>query len=89
LVERSLKAVIRHRKNSLFYKTKRGALVGDILMSVIRTCQDNGVNPFEYLADVGRNASAVAADPEAWLPWTWAERLAGGHNQADNEKQAA
>lgn len=89
LVERELKVVIRHRKNSLFYKTKRGALVGDILMSVIRTCQDNDVNPFDYLADVGRSASAVAADPEAWLPWAWAEQQADGHNQADSEKQAA
>lgn len=89
LVERSLKAVIRHRKNSLFYKTKRGAAVGDILMSVIRTCQDNGVNPFEYLADVGRNAREVEADPEAWLPWAWAARQASGDEQAGSEKQAA
>jgi hypothetical protein len=72
-VERVLKMVIRHRKNSLFYKTRRGALVGDILMSVIRTCQENGVNPFDYLTDVGKNASAIKDDPEAWLPWAWAE----------------
>jgi transposase len=89
LTERSLKVVIRHRRNSLFYRTKRGALVGDILMSVIRTCQDNGVNSFDYLADVGRNAREVRADPETWLPWTWAERQASGHRQAGGEKQAA
>jgi hypothetical protein len=89
LVERSLKVVIRHRKNSLFYRTKRGAAVGDILMSVIRTCQDNGVNPFEYLADVGRYAREVAADPEAWLPWAWAEREACGRRRAGGEKRAA
>lgn len=89
LTERSLKVVIRHRNNSLFYKTKRGAAVGDILMSVIRTCQDNDVNPFDYLAAVGRNAREVAADPEAWLPWAWAARQAGGDERAGGEKQAA
>jgi hypothetical protein len=73
IVERMLKMVIRHRKNSLFYKTRRGAMVGDILMSVIRTCQENGVNPFDYLTDAGANASAIKDDPEAWLPWVWAE----------------
>lgn len=87
--ERSLKTVIRHRKNSLFYKTKHGALVGDILMSVIRTCQDNDVNPFDYLADVGRNARAVGSDPEAWLPWAWAARQESGDERAGGEKRAA
>jgi len=29
-VERALKLAIRHRRNSLFYKTENGAHVGDI-----------------------------------------------------------
>ena len=37
--ERALKMAIRHRKNSLFYKTLRGARVGDIFMSLIHTCR--------------------------------------------------
>ena len=39
VVERALKRAIRHRKNSLFYKTLKGAEVGDIYMSLIHTCQ--------------------------------------------------
>jgi hypothetical protein len=33
-----LKKTILHRKNSLFYKTVHGALIGDIFMSLIHTC---------------------------------------------------
>jgi transposase len=33
--ERALKKAIRHRRNSLFYRTKRGAHVGDMFMSLI------------------------------------------------------
>ena len=44
-VERSLKKVVLHRKNSLFYKTARGARVGDIYLSLIATCQLSKVNP--------------------------------------------
>ena len=39
ICERALKKAILHRKNSLFYKTKNGARVGDIFMSLIYTCQ--------------------------------------------------
>jgi len=34
--ERILKMAIRHRKNSLFYKTQRGADVGDLYMSLVQ-----------------------------------------------------
>ena len=33
--ERALKKAILHRKNALFYKTQRGARVGDMYMSLI------------------------------------------------------
>ena len=39
LCERVLKRAILHRKGSLFYKTVRGAQVGDIYMSLIHTCR--------------------------------------------------
>ncbi|HEX9872391.1 MAG TPA: transposase, partial [Candidatus Tectomicrobia bacterium] len=39
ICERALKKAILHRKNSLFFKTKNGAEVGDIYMSLIYTCQ--------------------------------------------------
>lgn len=54
LVERALKKAILHRKNSLFYKPLNGADVGDLYMSLIHTCELNGVNPFEYLTELQR-----------------------------------
>jgi DNA topoisomerase III len=51
LVERALKKAILHRKNSLFYKTRKGAQMGDQFMSLIHSCELNGANPFDYLTE--------------------------------------
>src|SRR6516225_6248606 len=50
--ERALKKPILHRKNALFYKTRKGARVGDVFMSLIYTCQLNEANPFDYLTQL-------------------------------------
>jgi transposase len=76
ICERALKMSIRHRNNSLFYRSQRGARVGDIYMTLIYTAELHGENPFEYLVALFVNASAVAADPAAWLPWTFRATLA-------------
>jgi hypothetical protein len=75
ICERALKKAIMHRKNSLFYKTQNGADVGDLYMSLIHTCELNGVNPFDYLTELQRHDDAVASDPAAWLPWNYREQL--------------
>ena len=49
LCERALKKAILHRKNALFFTTPNGAHVGDLFMSLIHTCELEGVNPFHYL----------------------------------------
>ena len=49
IVERALKKAILNRKNALFYKTRNGARVGDLYMSLIHTCELCGGNPFDYL----------------------------------------
>jgi hypothetical protein len=74
LAERTLKRVVLHRKNALFYKTQNGAAVGDILMSLIQTCSLNNVNPFDYLVALVRNAGAVCSNPARWLPWRYQEQ---------------
>jgi len=74
--ERILKMAILHRKNSLFYRTQRGADVGDLFMSVVQTCRSNGVNPFDYMMAVIRNATQAKADPRHWLPWNYQTALA-------------
>lgn len=74
--ERILKKAILHRKNALFFKTEKGAKVGDVFMSLIHTAEQNGVNPFEYLTALLRHPRAVADDAEAWMPWTYQATLA-------------
>jgi transposase len=71
LCERALKKAILHRKNALFYKTRNGAAVGDLYMSLIYTCELCGANPFEYLTELQRHAEEVAAAPACWLPWNY------------------
>ena len=77
LCEQALKKAIRHRRNSLFYKTHHGAHVGDVFMSLIHTCELGGVNPFEYLTEIERHAERVAASP-AGLDAVELPRNAGG-----------
>ena len=74
ICERALKMSIRHRRNSLFYKTRRGAYVGDLFMSLIHTCQLCGADPFDYLTQLQRHAEQVSRDPAAWMPWNYQSR---------------
>jgi transposase len=71
ICERALKKAILHRKNALFYKTRHGAKVGDLFMSLIYTCQLNEVNPFEYLTRLQEHADELAAQPDRWMPWNY------------------
>jgi len=71
ICERALKKAILHRKNSLFYKTDKGAHVGDVYMTLIHTCELNKADPFDYLTEVQRHADEARACPEKWLPWTY------------------
>jgi len=71
ICERILKAAIRHRDNSLFYKTLNGAKVGDFFMSVIQTCRLNGKNPFHYLTTIRKYINQIRSNPAAWMPWNY------------------
>jgi transposase len=73
--ERALKKAILHRKNALFYKTRNGAKVGDLFMSLIYTCQLDGANPFDYLTELQQHTEALAACPERWMPWNYRDAL--------------
>ena len=71
ICERALKYAILHRKNALFYKTRRGAQVGDLFMSLIHTCQLAGVNPLDYITWLLKNAAHLATAPQNYLPWKY------------------
>jgi transposase len=73
LCERALKYAILHRKNALFYKTQRGAYVGDLFMSLIHTCQLAGINPLDYLSGLLKNARDLEHSPDNYLPWNYGQ----------------
>jgi transposase len=75
IVERLLKTAILHRKNALFYKTWMGALVGDMMMSLIQTCISAGKNPFDYLVALHRNWKEVKLRPLQFMPWNFEQAL--------------
>jgi transposase len=76
ICERALKKSILHRKNSLFYKTRNGARIGDLFMSLIHTCELNGADPFDYLNQLQRHAEELKLTPSEWMPWNYRQTLA-------------
>ncbi len=76
LTERMLKKAIIHRKNSMFYKTAKGAAVGDLYMALIATAKLAEADPFDYLNALQRHEQHVAANPERWMPWNYQETRA-------------
>ena len=85
ICERALKKTVLHRKGSLFYKTLKGARVGDVFMSLIYTAELVGANPFDYLTTLLEHATDSARCPEAWMPWNYRASLAAS---APPEKSA-
>ena len=71
ICERALKKAILNRKNALFYRTERGARVGDLFMSLIHSSELNGANPFDYLVAICENSAEVKCHPEQWMPWNY------------------
>jgi rubredoxin len=76
LVERALKKAILNRRNAFFYKTLNGAHTGDLFMSLIHTCELNGINPFDYLTELRRHAAELSVHPQEWMPWNFRDTLA-------------
>ncbi len=74
--ERSIKPFVIGRKNWLFCNTPNGAKASAVLYSIVETCKENGINPFEYLAFVFRTAPNLdlANNPvavEHLMPWSF------------------
>jgi transposase len=78
ICERALKKAILHRKGSLFYKTQKGANVGDLFMSLIHTCERCRADPFDYLVELQKHAEELDENPGAWMPWNYRETLERG-----------
>ena len=67
---------VLHRKNAYFYKTKNGARVGDLFMSLIYTCELCDANPFDYLVALQRHHDEASKSPSDWMPWNYTSTLA-------------
>lgn len=76
LCEISLKKVILNRKNSLFFKSQFGAVIGDMYMSLIHTCNLMHVNPFDYLVALQKYSAETVKNPSQWMPWNFKEAMA-------------
>jgi transposase len=83
LSERMLKSIIRHRKNSLFFKTQLGATVADILTSILFTAKENNLNSVEYLRDLLIYQNLWNQNPKDWLPWNYLDTI----NKIKNHSQ--
>jgi len=75
ICERALKMAILHRRNSLFYRSQKGARVGDLYMTLLYTAQLHGENPFAYLTALLTHETDVAARPADWVPWAYRATL--------------
>jgi hypothetical protein len=69
--------------------TSNGAHVGDLFMSLIHTCELEGVNPFDYLTALQRHAPALHEAPAAWMPWNYRQTLQSLDASTDPEPLAA
>jgi hypothetical protein len=72
--ERSIKPFVIGRKNWLFANTPRGAKASAIMYSIIETAKENGLNPYEYLTYIFKNAPnwdicSNIDNLERLLPW--------------------
>lgn len=71
--ERALRRVAVGRKNWIFVGTEEAGTPAAVLMSVLQTCREQGVNAIEYLRDVLPRMKHVHTDEEADLltPLAW------------------
>ena len=49
--------------------------MGDLFMSLIHTCELNGVNSFDYLTELLRHSEELKRRPSEWMPWNYRESL--------------
>lgn len=73
--ERGLKKAILYRNNSLLYKTRNGARVGDLFMSLIHSCELCAANVFDYLTELQRHVMELKSKPSDWMPWSYRAAL--------------
>jgi len=69
ILEREIRQSVINRKNWNFYKTEIGAIAGYDILSLIKTCEGNEKNTFEYLIWLQKNKNELKKDPSRFMPW--------------------
>ena len=64
--ERSIKPFVMGRKNWLFANTPGGAQASAVIYSLMETAKENGLDPYQYLLWILRNAPQLSATDGAW-----------------------
>lgn len=75
ILEQQLRIPVLNRKNFLFFKSEYGAFVGDILLSIIKTCDISEANAFDYMVAIQKNFELVRSNPDNWMPWNYTQNL--------------
>lgn len=44
-------------------------------MSVMKTCELNGVRAWDYLLELMKNRKKLREEPSSWLPWNYNLKL--------------
>jgi transposase len=74
LAENAMRPVTLGRKNWLFVGSERGGQAAALFMSLVKSCKDSGINPWEYLDDVLRRIMSHPVHrlrellPDRWQP---------------------
>ncbi len=68
-LEAHLRVPVLNRKNWLFFKNEMGAFVGDIILSILKTCEANKIDSYSYLNYIQNNKDDVKKNPANYLPW--------------------
>jgi Transposase and inactivated derivatives len=83
--ERSIKPFVIDRKNFLFSNTPRGAKASAIMFSLIETAKENGLNPYEYLVYVFKNAPNLNIRNDMDALWSLSPTTAVTHIQPSSD----
>ena len=69
--ERSIKPFVIGRKNWLFNNSPKGADACAMIYSIVETAKENGLNPYDYLVAVFREAPNLptSSSVDSLLPW--------------------
>ncbi len=80
LAENAMRPVALGRKNWLFVGSERGGRAAALFMSLVRSCKDCGINPWEYFDDMLRRIMSHPVNrlrellPDQWKPLPKNER---------------